>query len=217
MNALTFKNQTITPIIINDRPYLGVGQIDLALNYRNGTTCRKVYERHADEFTPEMTFLTDADTKGGKQQIRVFSLRGCHLLAMFSKTPVAKEFRKWVLDILEGKIPLPVAPKNKGGAPLGNQNARKKASLPAPESPLKIATAYEQHAFEDLLRRIVRDEIRAFFNPEKDNASHPSGMPFANWAASIVHAGGGMRSEYDALRQREPDDKINAIRKIINA
>ena len=38
---------------------------------------------------------------GGKQQVRVFSLRGCHLLAMFSKTPVAKEFRRWILDLIE--------------------------------------------------------------------------------------------------------------------
>ena len=48
-----------------------------------------------------MSFLTTVDTAGGKQQVRVFSLRGCHLLAMFSKTPVAKEFRRWVLDLIE--------------------------------------------------------------------------------------------------------------------
>ena len=32
---------------------------------------------------------------------RIFSLRGCHLLAMFARTPVAKAFRKWVLDVIE--------------------------------------------------------------------------------------------------------------------
>lgn len=32
---------------------------------------------------------------------RIFSLRGCHLLAMFARTPVAKAFRKWVLDVLD--------------------------------------------------------------------------------------------------------------------
>ncbi|MGC6299300.1 hypothetical protein ACMXZB_12455, partial [Pasteurella multocida] len=31
----------------------------------------------------------------------IFSLRGCHLIAMFARTPIAKEFRKWVLDILD--------------------------------------------------------------------------------------------------------------------
>jgi hypothetical protein len=48
-----------------------------------------------------MTALVELDTKGGKQQVRIFSLRGCHLLAMFARTPVAKEFRKWVLDVID--------------------------------------------------------------------------------------------------------------------
>ena len=116
MKELTFKSTKITPIIINGQPYLGVSQIAMALQYKRGgqidtpfaeESVRRLYNRHSDEFTPDMTFLTEQDTAGGKQQIRVFSLRGCHLLAMFSKTPVAKEFRKWCLDILEGKIILP--------------------------------------------------------------------------------------------------------------
>ena len=110
MKELTFKSTKITPIIINGQPYLGVSQIAMALQYKRGgqidtpfaeESVRRLYNRHSDEFTPDMTFLTEQDTAGGKQQIRVFSLRGCHLLAMFSKTPVAKEFRKWVLDVLE--------------------------------------------------------------------------------------------------------------------
>lgn len=101
MNELTFKSHTLTPIIVKNQPYLGYPQIADALQYRNTRIVSDVYNRHADEFTPDMSFLTTVDTTGGKQQVRVFSLRGCHLLAMFSKTPVAKEFRKWVLDLIE--------------------------------------------------------------------------------------------------------------------
>ncbi|WP_275061031.1 P22AR C-terminal domain-containing protein, partial [Enterobacter sp. GER_MD16_1505_Eko_090] len=36
--------------------------------------------------------------------VRVFSLRGCHLIAMFATTKVAKDFRRWVLDILDREI-----------------------------------------------------------------------------------------------------------------
>lgn len=36
--------------------------------------------------------------------VRIFSLRGCHLIAMFAKTPIAKEFRKWLLDVLEKEV-----------------------------------------------------------------------------------------------------------------
>ncbi|MDO9856783.1 hypothetical protein Q7453_12330, partial [Glaesserella parasuis] len=38
------------------------------------------------------------------QKVRIFSLRGCWLLGMRSHTKVAKEFRKWVLDILDREI-----------------------------------------------------------------------------------------------------------------
>ena len=32
---------------------------------------------------------------------RIFSMRGCHLVGMLSRTPVAKAFRRWVLDVLD--------------------------------------------------------------------------------------------------------------------
>lgn len=41
------------------------------------------------------------DPRGVEQNARIFSLRGAHLLAMFSRTNKAKEFRKWVLDVLD--------------------------------------------------------------------------------------------------------------------
>ncbi len=68
-------------------------------------------------------------------------------------------------------------------------------------APFKVATAYEQYAFEDTIKRLVRETLIDFFAPE-DNAPHPSGMAFGNWAASAVHAVGAMRSEYAALNER---------------
>lgn len=60
-----------------------------------------------------MTALIDLPTKGGIQQVRIFSLRGAHLLAMFARTKVAKEFRHWVLDVLEGEAEAPTTAKRK--------------------------------------------------------------------------------------------------------
>ena len=51
------------------------------------------------EISAEPHFGTDKNLSDGR--CRIFSLRGCHLLAMFSRTPVAKAFRKWVLDVLD--------------------------------------------------------------------------------------------------------------------
>ena len=48
-----------------------------------------------------MTAVVTLPTEGGPQETRIFSLRGCHLLAMFARTPVAKAFRRWVLDVIE--------------------------------------------------------------------------------------------------------------------
>lgn len=67
------------------------------------TRVRDLYRRHADEFTEKMTALVELQTPGGKQMVRVFSLRGCHLLGMFARTPVAKEFRRWALDVIENR------------------------------------------------------------------------------------------------------------------
>ena len=40
----------------------------------------------------------------GEKEVRIFSLRGAHLLAMFARTKVAKAFRKWVLDVLDREV-----------------------------------------------------------------------------------------------------------------
>ena len=51
-----------------------------------------------------MTALVEMQTAGGLQKMRIFSLRGAHLIAMFARTKIAKAFRKWVLDILDEEV-----------------------------------------------------------------------------------------------------------------
>lgn len=68
---------------------------------KGGISIAKLYEAHADEFTDAMTAVVTLPTEGGPQETRIFSLRGCHLLAMFARTPIAKQFRRWVLDVLD--------------------------------------------------------------------------------------------------------------------
>ena len=61
-----------------------------------------IYNRNQDEFTTDMSEVINSVTSGNLQTTqRIFSLRGCHLIAMFARTAVAKDFRKWVLDILD--------------------------------------------------------------------------------------------------------------------
>lgn len=100
--ALSFKNTHFQITDINGQPWLRGFQIASALGYKNPSSdIAKVYDRNADEFTDSMTRVIELTTAGGKQQVRVFSLRGAHLLGMLARTKAAKEFRHWVLDVLE--------------------------------------------------------------------------------------------------------------------
>ena len=105
MTTLTFKTTTLSVINKNNHTFLTAKDLGNALAYSDPVVAiSKIYDRNADEFTAEMTALIELQTAGGKQQVRVFSLRGAHLIAMFARTKVAKDFRKWVLDILDREI-----------------------------------------------------------------------------------------------------------------
>lgn len=108
MQTLTFQNITLTPAKVDNQIWLTSGELAKALNYADTQSVTKIYERNADEFKPSMTTIAEVKTNGGMQKMRIFSLRGCHLIAMFARTKVAKEFRQWVLDILDKEVGEPV-------------------------------------------------------------------------------------------------------------
>ena len=100
--ALCFQSVEFDVVQQNQQPWIRGYQIGRALGYTApDVQISKLYTRHADEFTPAMTDVVTLPTEGGPQETRIFSLRGCHLLAMFARTPVAKAFRKWCLDVIE--------------------------------------------------------------------------------------------------------------------
>ena len=101
--ALTFKNTTLSIVDRNGQPWLTAVDIAKALGYANDDAAGKLYNRNKAEFTEEMTATVKLTVAGMPYEQRIFSPRGAHLLAMFARTPVAREFRQWVLDVLEGK------------------------------------------------------------------------------------------------------------------
>ena len=115
MNAqisLSFRDVNFDITDIHGQPWLRSFQIGSALGYKNPSSdMAKLYDRNADEFTDSMTQVIELPTAGGKQQVRVFSLRGCHQLGMLARTKVAKEFRRWVLDVLEKEVSGSLQPK----------------------------------------------------------------------------------------------------------
>lgn len=103
MQALTFRDTQFDITDRNGQPWLQGAQIASALGYASEDAVSRIYRRNADEFTACMTETVKLTVSGNLQkEVRIFSLRGAHLLAMFARTEVAKEFRRWVLDVLDG-------------------------------------------------------------------------------------------------------------------
>lgn len=76
-----------------------------ALKYSNSRAVTMIYNKYSDEFSAGMTQVLEVSTSGNyRKKVRVFSLRGAHLIAMFARTDIAKEFRRWVLDILDREV-----------------------------------------------------------------------------------------------------------------
>ena len=111
MNTLTFNGNTLTAINQNNQIWLTSADLANALGYKHIRSLNKVYNSNADEFTETMTKVIEvtesvvsAKTKGLTAKVRIFSLRGCHLIAMFARTDIAKAFRVWALDILDREV-----------------------------------------------------------------------------------------------------------------
>ncbi|MFA9487065.1 MULTISPECIES: Bro-N domain-containing protein [unclassified Moraxella] len=118
MNSLTFNQVAFNPINRRDKQiWLTASQLAEALEYSDVRSVTNIYNRKKDEFTSGMTevinLVTSEKSANLQTSTRIFSLRGCHLIAMFARTKVAKEFRQWVLDILDKEVGEPVQVKPK--------------------------------------------------------------------------------------------------------
>ena len=107
--SLCFNDFTFSPVTRDSQPWFKSSEIARALGYKREDFLSKLYRKNADEFTPDMTQVVEnlAERRNGVPgnlsdgRARIFSLRGCYALAMFARTPVAKAFRKWCLDVIE--------------------------------------------------------------------------------------------------------------------
>lgn len=116
---LVFHDTRFNVVNHNNQIWLSSKEIANALGYAKTNAITKIYNQNTDEFTEAMSQVIDSMTskipeipKSGtsgnlKVKVRIFSLRGAHLIAMFARTPVAKEFRRWVLDILDREAGAP--------------------------------------------------------------------------------------------------------------
>lgn len=100
---LHYGPHQLDAIQMGGQMWLRVHQIDAPLGFSSERALRNVFARNEEEFGADETQLVTLPTEGGDQQVRVFSLRGVRLLALLARTKPAKAFRRWCLDVLEGR------------------------------------------------------------------------------------------------------------------
>lgn len=128
MNTLTFNQTSIQPVPRPDNQiWITASDLANALGYARADAVSRIFDRNQDEFDGCMSLTVNLTVNGinnslRHKSVRIFSLRGCHLVAMFAKTELAKQFRRWVLDLLaqQGK-PKPDLPQVQQTMPTRDQ------------------------------------------------------------------------------------------------
>ncbi|PKE31193.1 hypothetical protein CWS43_09875 [Rahnella sp. AA] len=108
-SELNFHGTALIPVKDVNGVWLTSADVAKALGYKSTKSISNLFVQYEDEFSQGMTMVIESVTNGingssRRMKVRVFSLRGAHLIAMFARTPVAKEFRRWVLDILDREV-----------------------------------------------------------------------------------------------------------------
>lgn len=99
--ALIFNEFIFTPVTHQNSLWIRSSELAKALGYSDDRKVGVLYARHKDEFSNNMSVVLNLSTTDVPAMNRIFSLRGCHLVAMLARTPIAKAFRRWVLDVIE--------------------------------------------------------------------------------------------------------------------
>ncbi len=120
-----FHGQELKVIDHKGRPWFAAETIGQGLGLANPRRAvQKIFDRHNDEFGPdEVDYiereidvnLEESRPQNGdgiigkqrahtrKQKVIIFSLRGAYHLGFFAKTEQGKQFRQWVLDLIEAR------------------------------------------------------------------------------------------------------------------
>ncbi|MEF0163799.1 alpha/beta hydrolase, partial [Acinetobacter baumannii] len=80
--ALSFNEVKFNPVPRQDgQIWLSSGELAQALGYKQENAVSKIFNRNSDEFTENMTQIID-NPRLPNLGMRIFSLRGCHLIAI---------------------------------------------------------------------------------------------------------------------------------------
>lgn len=177
ITVFNFRDNTIRTDTTDGSAWFCLADVCEALNLRRGY-------RSAARLNEKGVRKTYIPTNGGKQEVTYINEPNLYRLIFRSNKPQAQAFADWVYEEV-----LPSIRKTGcyNSAPALDAKAIggivKKCAAKAVKdeianvrpAPFQVATAYEQYAFEDTVKRLVRETLVDFF-ASKDNFPHPSGM-----------------------------------------
>ena len=220
--SLCFNEFTFSPLTLDNQPWIRAAELARALGYGRENQVSRLYRNNADEFTPDMTQVVEIAVEprnGADGRARIFSLRGCHLLAMFARTPVAKAFRRWVLDVIEqygDRVPV-AHPVTLNDAPISPEQ-RAELKLIVDSKAGMVPKAVQRRAYKEIWTRFNRhfhiaeykqlpcsrmDEARDFLLSMQVNTGKIEALP----QASLVMP----RPGYATIDERPYLELIDAI------
>ena len=190
---LCFNDFTFSPVTRDNQPWFKSSELARALGYSSEKAVANIYRRNEDEFSNDMSVVINSSTTGIPVMTRIFSLRGCHLLAMFARTPVAKAFRRWVLDVIEqygDRVPV-AHPVTLNEAPISPEQ-RAELKLIVDTKVGMVPKAVQRRAYKEIWTRFNRhfhiaeykqlpcshmDEARDFLLKMQVNAGKVEALP----------------------------------------
>lgn len=170
---VTFENTDLRIIDRDGCVWLTGADLSRALGYAKTTKVTDLYNRNKHEFSEGMTALVTLDVneinsipnlgaaKVGPGKTRVYSSRGCHLIAMLSRTEKAGMFRRWVLDVLENMNQQPAVqpPITNGQARYIRENFRQEVFTKAYDLVLNADLSENQRIINDLVEKRVNQRL----------------------------------------------------------
>ncbi len=170
-NQLSFHSKTLTPIIKDGQTWLTSKDLAKALGYAKLDAVSRVYDRHSDEFTACMSLTVKLTVNGinnssREKETRIFSLRGCHLIGMLAKTKEAKEFRYWVLNILDKETKQPTPEKLENDCVNKHAFTRVlmtfKNGMLTDSTPVPFTSGIVSFESPEILQEMIRDTMQGY-------------------------------------------------------
>lgn len=127
MNAelVQFREKSLEILSIEGRRCFTAETIGAALEYSNPRDAiGDIFRRNKEEFEDDVDYLRlQTASAGQRREMLIFFQPGVNLIGMFSKQPLAKEFRRWAKQVLAAVQQQPRDLPTPGPSPEGRSSA----------------------------------------------------------------------------------------------